>query len=73
MAAVIVILPGDGIGPGVTLAARQVLARVADKYSHDFSFTEELIGGAAIDATGNPLPDETVIPRLWPRPWLPRK
>ncbi len=56
----IVLLPGDGIGPEVTDAARQVLERVAAKFTHDFSFDEHLIGGAAIDATGNPLPDETV-------------
>lgn len=60
MAAVIVLLPGDGIGPEVTAAARQVLERVATKYGHQFSFSEQLIGGAAIDETGDPLPDDTV-------------
>jgi len=56
----IVLLPGDGIGPEVTTAARQVLERVAVKFGHEFTFGEHLVGGAAIDATGNPLPDETV-------------
>lgn len=38
----------------------QVLEAVANRYGHRFSFSEQLIGGAAIDATGNPLPDDTV-------------
>ena len=60
MEAVIVLLPGDGIGPEVVAAARQVLERVSERYSHDFSFSEQLIGGAAIDATGSALPGETI-------------
>ncbi|MFN5617769.1 MAG: isocitrate/isopropylmalate family dehydrogenase, partial [Brevundimonas sp.] len=55
----IVLLPGDGVGPEVTEAARAVLATVADFYRHRFTFEEHLIGGAAIDATGDPLPPET--------------
>jgi len=55
MARDIVLLPGDGIGPEVVAATTQVLDRVGD-----FAYTEHLIGGAAIDATGNPLPDETL-------------
>jgi len=58
--AVIVLLPGDGIGPDVTACARQVLQTVADKYGHRFTFTEELMGGAAIDACGDPLPPATI-------------
>jgi 3-isopropylmalate dehydrogenase len=58
--AVIALLPGDGIGPEVTAAARHVLEHVADHFGHRFDFREELIGGAAIDATGNPLPSSTV-------------
>ena len=53
-------MPGDGIGPEVAAAARQVLQAVANKYGHKFSFSEQLIGGAAIDAIGNPLPPDTV-------------
>ena len=60
MEAMIVLLPGDGIGPDVTAAARQVLEAVADKFGHRFTFREELIGGAAIDACGDPLPPATV-------------
>ena len=46
----IVLLPGDGVGPEVTRAARDVLSVIGDFYGHTFSFTEHLIGGAAIDA-----------------------
>ncbi len=56
----IVLLPGDGIGPEVTAAARQVLECIAEKHDHEFSFAEHLIGGAAIDAVGDPLPADTV-------------
>ena len=60
MDALITVLPGDGIGPEVTSAASAVLQQVASKYGHNFSIEEKLIGGAAIDATGSPLPDDTV-------------
>ena len=60
MEAVIVLLPGDGIGPDVTDCAQKVLAAVADKFGHQFEFNEQLIGGAAIDATGAPLPQATI-------------
>ncbi|WP_426661070.1 3-isopropylmalate dehydrogenase [Rhodanobacter aciditrophus] len=56
MKANIVTLPGDGVGPEVTAAAVAVLQAVAAHYEHAFSFDERLIGGAAIDATGEPLP-----------------
>jgi len=56
----IVLLPGDGIGPEVIAAAVQVLARVARFYDHEFSFTTQLIGGAALRAGLPPLPDETL-------------
>jgi 3-isopropylmalate dehydrogenase len=52
----IVTLPGDGIGPEVLAAALEVLAEVAP----DLIYEERLIGGAAIDATGGALPDETL-------------
>ena len=56
MEALITLLPGDGIGPDVTGAARQVLDAVGTKFGHTFEYREELIGGAAIDACDNPLP-----------------
>lgn len=60
MEAVVVLLPGDGIGPDVTACAKQVLQAVADKYGHRFTFREELMGGAGIDACGDPLPPLTI-------------
>ncbi len=56
----IVLLPGDGIGPEVTAAARMVLDMVADCFGHRFHFTTHLMGGEAIDACGEPLPPETL-------------
>lgn len=56
----IVLLPGDGIGPEITLQAQRVLEKVADLFGHEFTFQSCLIGGIAIDETGNPLPDETI-------------
>lgn len=56
----IALLKGDGIGPEIVESAMAVLERVAEKFGHSFRFTEYLIGGAAIDATGVPLPPETV-------------
>ncbi|MFA9393407.1 MAG: 3-isopropylmalate dehydrogenase [Halodesulfovibrio sp.] len=56
----IVLLPGDGIGPEITTQAVEVLKTVANKFGHNVTFTEEQIGGCAIDATGCPLPKETV-------------
>jgi 3-isopropylmalate dehydrogenase len=58
--AVIAVLGGDGVGPEVADAARSVLTAVARKNNRQFEFVECLIGGTAIDATGNPLPPETV-------------
>jgi 3-isopropylmalate dehydrogenase len=56
----IVTLPGDGIGPEVVAEAVKVLKKVAHIYGHEFVFEEALIGGAAMDVSGNPLPDETL-------------
>lgn len=55
----IVVLPGDGVGPEVALAAQRVLTCIGDIYGHRFDFTEHLIGGAAIDARGEALPEDT--------------
>ena len=60
MEAVITLLPGDGIGPEVTAGAREVLEVIAAKHGHHFEFHEALIGGAAIDACGEPLPADTI-------------
>jgi len=59
MDAVIAILPGDGIGPEVADAGRQVLAAVASQFGHSFELSEHAIGGVAIDACGDPLPAAT--------------
>jgi 3-isopropylmalate dehydrogenase len=59
MRANIAILPGDGIGPEVTAAAVSVLQAVAERYRHEFRFDSHLIGGCAIDATGEALPEST--------------
>ena len=56
----ILIIAGDGIGPEVTQVGKQVLDKVAQNFGHTFTYDEALIGHAAIDATGNPLPDETI-------------
>jgi 3-isopropylmalate dehydrogenase len=56
----IVLLPGDGIGPEVTSAAAAVLREAAHEFHHQFEFVQLPVGGAAIEATGNPLPQETL-------------
>jgi len=56
----IVLLPGDGIGPEVVAQGRRVLEKVAARFGHEFVFSEQPIGGAAIEASGNPLPDATL-------------
>lgn len=56
----IALLRGDGIGPEIVDSAVEVLNKTAEKFGHTFNFTPYLIGGAAIDATGKPLPEETV-------------
>ncbi|MDQ2931666.1 MAG: 3-isopropylmalate dehydrogenase [Gemmatimonadota bacterium] len=60
MRAKIALLPGDGIGPEVVAQGVRVLDAVAERWGHGFDTASALIGGAAIDATGNPLPDETI-------------
>ncbi len=56
----IALLKGDGIGPEIVDSAVRVLEAIGKKYNHTFNFTPYLIGGCAIDATGEPLPKETV-------------
>ncbi len=56
----IAVLPGDGIGPEVTAEAVRVLERVGERFEIDFALRDALIGGAAVDAVGDPLPVETL-------------
>ena len=56
----IAVLPGDGIGPEVTAEAVRVLEAIGKRSGVSFEFNRALIGGAAIDATGGPLPKETL-------------
>jgi len=60
MHAKFVLLPGDGIGPEIVFQERRVLEQIATRFGHTFDMTEHMIGGCAIDACGNPLPDETL-------------
>lgn len=57
----ILIVPGDGIGQEVTTVGKQVLDRIAEKFGHEFTYDEALIGHVAIEATGDPLPEETLV------------
>ncbi len=56
----ICLLPGDGIGPEIVSRAAAVLEKIGGKFGHGFETVEALIGGAAIDAEGTPLPQATV-------------
>lgn len=56
----IVLLPGDGIGPEIVAQASRVLDAVASRFGHRFLCSSHAIGGNAIDATGDPLPEETL-------------
>ena len=56
----IALVKGDGIGPEIVDSAVEVLQKVGEKYGHRFACTPYLAGGCAIDATGVPLPQETV-------------
>jgi len=60
MQANIVTIPGDGIGVEVVAEGVKVLKAVAAKFGHTFTFENHLIGGCAIDATGEPLPASTL-------------
>ena len=56
----ILVIPGDGIGQEVTAWGKKVLETIAENYKHTFTFHEGIMGHVAIEATGNPLPDETL-------------
>lgn len=55
----IALLPGDGVGSEIVSEAKKVLDAVAKKFTHTFTYTEAVVGGAAIDKTGDPYPAET--------------
>jgi len=56
----ILVIPGDGIGAEVTTWGKAVLEKIAAVYGHTFTYDEALMGHVAIEATGSPLPDETL-------------
>ena len=60
MRALIAVLAGDGIGAEVTAEAVRALRAVAARFDHEFEFESALLGGAAIDATGEALPAQTL-------------
>ena len=56
----IAVIPGDGIGPEIITEAKKVLDQIGRKYAHQFNYTEVLMGGVSIDATGEPLTKEAL-------------
>jgi 3-isopropylmalate dehydrogenase len=60
MKARIAVLPGDGIGPEIVAEAVRVLRAVASKFNHEFVLEEAIVGAAAMDAVGIPLPAATL-------------
>ena len=56
----IAVIPGDGIGPEIITEAKKVLDKVGDKFGHSFNYTEVLMGGVSIDATGVPLTEDAL-------------
>jgi len=56
----ILIVPGDGIGQEVTAVGKNVLDKIASRFGHQFTYDQALMGHVAIEATGNPLPEETL-------------
>ncbi len=60
MRAKIAVLPGDGIGPEVVAEGVRVLEAVGERFGHQFELHEGLVGGCAIEATGQPLPYDTL-------------
>ena len=55
----IAVIPGDGIGPEIVAAAQNVMEGIAEKYGHNFTYEEVLLGGVATDACGKSYPDGT--------------
>ena len=55
----IALLPGDGIGPEIIEQGMKAVKAICQKYGHELNYKEALVGACAIDAVGNPYPDET--------------
>ena len=56
----IAVIKGDGIGPEIVTEAMKVLNKIAEKFNHTFNYTQVLMGGCSIDATGVPLTDDAI-------------
>lgn len=56
----IAVIKGDGIGPEIVTEAMKVMDAIGSRFGHNFKYNEVLMGACAIDATGTPLPDETL-------------
>lgn len=54
------VISGDGIGPEIVAEAQRVLDKIGEIYGHTFAYTQILMGGCSIDATGEPLTDEAI-------------
>jgi 3-isopropylmalate dehydrogenase len=55
----IAVLPGDGIGPEIIEQALKSVQAICTKFNHELTYKQALVGACAIDATGNPYPEET--------------
>lgn len=60
MSKIVAILVGDGIGPEIVVQGKRILEAVSNGFGLDLQFEEALVGGTAYDATGHPLPPETL-------------
>ena len=60
MSRTVLMLPGDGIGPEIVAEAEKVLCKINDQFDLKLHFEQSLVGGAAIDETGEPLPNKTL-------------
>mgnify|MGYP002509255318 CR=1 FL=1 len=56
----IVCIPGDGIGPEIIAEAKRVLNKTAEKFGHNITYKDVLMGGVSIDTYGEPLTDEVI-------------
>ena len=55
----IAVLAGDGIGPEISVQGVAVMQAVGQRFGHEFTFNDALVGAAAIDAVGDPFPEAT--------------
>lgn len=56
----IVCMPGAGIGPKIIAEAKRVLNKIAEKFGHNITYKDVLMGGASIDTYGEPLTDKVI-------------